>query len=104
MNGRRMTTVSGSAKAASQSTRPRMLSTMPILSSSRYSGSAAAFSGHSRPIANTRNRPSRPRNEYRDSANAAIEPSTRTSAVTSTATSALLASGCQNADELSNWA
>jgi hypothetical protein len=57
------------------------LSFMPIFCSSRNSGKAAVLSGNSSPAVNSRNNPSRPRKTYRDSAKAAIEPSTTASAV-----------------------
>ena len=95
MNGRRMTIVTGSENAASGSATPNRLSFMPIFCSSRNSGRAAVLSGNSSPAVNRRNNPSRPRKVYRDSAKAAIEPSTMASAVATTAMIALFWTACQ---------
>jgi pimeloyl-ACP methyl ester carboxylesterase len=59
-------------------------------------GSAAVLSGNSSPAMNNRNNPSRPRKAYRDSAKAAIEPSTTASAVATTAMIALFWTARQN--------
>ena len=96
MNGRRMTIVTGSENAASGSATPKRLSFMPIFCSIRNSGRAAVLSGNSSPAVNKRNNPSRPRKAYRDSAKAAIEPSTMASAVATTAMIALFRTACQN--------
>lgn len=58
------------------------------------------LSGNNSPAVNSRNNPSRPRKTYRDSAKAAIEPSTTASAVATTAMIALFWTACQNTAEV----
>ncbi len=99
-NGRRMKIVTGSEKAASGSATPIRCSSRPSWRSNRYSGRLATLAGKSSPIMNVPKIASRPRNSYRESANAAIAPRPTASVVATTAMKALLASSCQNMVEV----
>ena len=100
MNGRRMRIVNGSENAASGIATPNRLSSIPSRCSNRNSGRAAALAGNSRPVMKKTKSASRPRNEYRDSANEAIAPNPTDRPVATTATSAVLPRDCQKNDEL----
>jgi hypothetical protein len=63
-------------------------------------GRDATLGGNSRPATNSVYQTSRPRNLYRESANAAMEPSPTDSAVATTAMSALLPTFSQKEAEV----
>ncbi len=100
MNGRKMMTVIGSAKAASGRATPSQLSSRWTCLSRKYTGSEATLAGNSRPIANIMYQASRPGNLYRASANDAIAPSPTARPVTTTEISALLPRFCQKVAEV----